>query len=142
MQLIAFGAAVQVVGYAIMAPAPPFPVLVLGYFLNGFGLSFQVSHMTVLKSISTSFPVPVGCPSERLCGLAKVSRRNENGYPSRRVWSWSPGRTTRLHAICQCEPVVLPLLNFSGHRRLYPYCTHRHVSWTQTKWWVFILRPL
>jgi hypothetical protein len=74
MQLIAFGAAVQVVGYAIMAPAPPFPVLVLGYFLNGFGLSFQVSHMNTLKSINTSFPVLVGRPSEWLCGLAEVSR--------------------------------------------------------------------
>jgi hypothetical protein len=62
MQLIAFGAAVQVVAYAIMAPAPPFPVLVLGYFLNGFGLSFQVSHMTIFEKHQHLIPYSYRMP--------------------------------------------------------------------------------
>lgn len=36
-----------------MAPAPPFPALVLGYFLNGLGLSFQVRILRY-KSIEIS----------------------------------------------------------------------------------------
>lgn len=37
------GAVTQLAGYALEAAAPPFPVFVLGYFLNGFGLALQVS---------------------------------------------------------------------------------------------------
>lgn len=32
----------QVAGYAVEAPAPPFPVFVVGYMINGFGLALQV----------------------------------------------------------------------------------------------------
>jgi len=32
---------VQVVAYAIQAPSPPFPVLLIAYSINGFGLSLQ-----------------------------------------------------------------------------------------------------
>ncbi|KAI0346461.1 MFS general substrate transporter [Trametopsis cervina] len=35
------GSAAQVIGYALMAPAPPFPVFVLGFVFNGFGISLQ-----------------------------------------------------------------------------------------------------
>ncbi|KAI0631187.1 MFS general substrate transporter [Trametes polyzona] len=35
------GSLAQVAGYALEAPAPPFPVFVLGYAVNGFGLSLQ-----------------------------------------------------------------------------------------------------
>ncbi|KAI0350646.1 MFS general substrate transporter [Trametes cingulata] len=31
----------QVAGYVLAAPAPPFPVFVLGYFMNGFGIGLQ-----------------------------------------------------------------------------------------------------
>ncbi|KAI0759756.1 MFS general substrate transporter [Irpex lacteus] len=35
------GSVSQVIGYALMAPAPPFPVLCIGYVFNGFGISLQ-----------------------------------------------------------------------------------------------------
>lgn len=35
------GSAAQVVAYAIDSPAPPFPVLVMAYAINGFGLGLQ-----------------------------------------------------------------------------------------------------
>ncbi|KAI0087346.1 MFS general substrate transporter [Irpex rosettiformis] len=35
------GAISQLIGYALMAPAPPFPVLAIGYVFNGFGISLQ-----------------------------------------------------------------------------------------------------
>ncbi|KAF8517398.1 MFS general substrate transporter [Hysterangium stoloniferum] len=31
----------QVIGYVLMVPAPPFPVLVIGYIVNGFGIALQ-----------------------------------------------------------------------------------------------------
>ena len=36
------GALAQIIGYSLEAPAPPFPVFVLGYAVNGFGMSLQV----------------------------------------------------------------------------------------------------
>ncbi|KAI0676395.1 MFS general substrate transporter [Trametes maxima] len=39
--VMVIGSFAQVIGYALEAPAPPFPVLVLGYAINGFGLSLQ-----------------------------------------------------------------------------------------------------
>ena len=44
------GSLAQVVGYCLEAPAPPFPVFVLGYAINGFGMSLQVrnAHVAVL----------------------------------------------------------------------------------------------
>ncbi|KAI0716684.1 MFS general substrate transporter [Earliella scabrosa] len=39
--VMVIGSMAQVVGYALEAPAPPFPVFVLGYAVNGFGLSLQ-----------------------------------------------------------------------------------------------------
>jgi len=35
------GAILQCVGYVIQSPAPPFPVLCIGYFFNGIGLALQ-----------------------------------------------------------------------------------------------------
>ena len=35
------GASAQLLGYCIQSLAPPFPLLVLGYAVNGFGLSLQ-----------------------------------------------------------------------------------------------------
>ena len=35
-----------------MAPAPPFPVLVIGYFFNGFGLSLQVNGSSAQSVIT------------------------------------------------------------------------------------------
>ncbi|KAH9941756.1 MFS general substrate transporter [Epithele typhae] len=40
-KVMAIGGLAQVIGYCLDAPAPPFPVLVLGYLVNGFGLSLQ-----------------------------------------------------------------------------------------------------
>ncbi|KAI0701345.1 MFS general substrate transporter [Cytidiella melzeri] len=38
---LVIGSASQMIGYALMAPAPPFPVFVLGYVFNGFGIALQ-----------------------------------------------------------------------------------------------------
>ncbi|KAI0754425.1 MFS general substrate transporter [Daedaleopsis nitida] len=40
-KVMVIGSMAQVLGYALEAPAPPFPVFVLGYAVNGFGLSLQ-----------------------------------------------------------------------------------------------------
>jgi len=40
-KVMVLGAMAQVIGYALESPAPPFPVLILGYTINGFGLSLQ-----------------------------------------------------------------------------------------------------
>lgn len=41
------GALAQVVAFAIEAPAPPFPALVLGYAINGFGAALQVCNFEI-----------------------------------------------------------------------------------------------
>ncbi|KAM5540128.1 hypothetical protein V8D89_006268 [Ganoderma adspersum] len=40
-KVMVLGSVAQIVGYCFEAPAPPFPVFVLGYAFNGFGLSLQ-----------------------------------------------------------------------------------------------------
>ncbi|OBZ67354.1 Bypass of stop codon protein 6 [Grifola frondosa] len=39
--VMVIGASAQVIGYVLEAPAPPFPVFVLGYAINGFGIALQ-----------------------------------------------------------------------------------------------------
>ena len=39
------GATAQTVGYIINSPAPPFPVLVLSFAINGFGLALQARKL-------------------------------------------------------------------------------------------------
>lgn len=41
LQLSYAGGLCQIIGYAIDSPAPPFPVLILGYVFNGFGIALQ-----------------------------------------------------------------------------------------------------
>ncbi|KAJ7634865.1 MFS general substrate transporter [Roridomyces roridus] len=40
-KMIMFGALCQIVAYAMQAPAPPFPVFVLSYVINGVGMAIQ-----------------------------------------------------------------------------------------------------
>ncbi|KAI0754427.1 major facilitator superfamily domain-containing protein [Daedaleopsis nitida] len=40
-KVMVIASVVQTIGYAVDAPAPPFPVFVLGYALNGFGIALQ-----------------------------------------------------------------------------------------------------
>ncbi|KAH9846506.1 MFS general substrate transporter [Lenzites betulinus] len=40
-KVMIIGAVAQIIGYALEAPAPPFPVFVAGYFVNGFGIALQ-----------------------------------------------------------------------------------------------------
>ncbi|KAI0767106.1 MFS general substrate transporter [Fomes fomentarius] len=42
-KVVFIGALAQIIGYALVAPAPPFPVFVIGQFFNGFGISLQLS---------------------------------------------------------------------------------------------------
>lgn len=43
LQVMVLGSLFQLVTYAIQGPAPPFPAMVLSFFLAGFGMSLQVS---------------------------------------------------------------------------------------------------
>jgi hypothetical protein len=39
---IATGSICQIIAYALQAPAPPFPVFVLSFVINGVGMAIQV----------------------------------------------------------------------------------------------------
>jgi hypothetical protein len=45
IQIIVLGSLLQVIAYAIQSSAPPFPVFVLAYFINGVGGVFQACHL-------------------------------------------------------------------------------------------------
>ena len=51
------GSLAQVVGYMLEAPAPPFPVFVLGYAFNGFGVALQVRHEYSIREFSTLYKI-------------------------------------------------------------------------------------
>lgn len=42
------------VGYALETSAPPFPAFVLGYCINGFGMSLQVHDSLLIRTHSMS----------------------------------------------------------------------------------------
>ncbi|KAG8745884.1 hypothetical protein FRC12_014421, partial [Ceratobasidium sp. 428] len=49
-KVILLGAMVQIVGYSLLAPAPPFPVMCLAYAINGFGNALQNAQANGLIS--------------------------------------------------------------------------------------------
>ena len=53
--IVVSGSLAQVVGYVLEAPAPPFPVFVLGYAFNGFGVALQVRHDYWTREFSASY---------------------------------------------------------------------------------------
>lgn len=76
------GAFAQVVGYSLEAPAPPFPVFVLGYAINGFGLSLQVDSEK--RSVSLAIlTLCTGRGCKRLRCFPQGQRRHENGHIAR-----------------------------------------------------------
>ena len=54
-RMLITGAIAQTIGYALEAPAPPFPVFVLGFAINGFGLALQVRLAKLHRLVSLSF---------------------------------------------------------------------------------------
>ena len=52
---MALGSICQLVAYAIMITAPPFPLLLCAYLIVGFGISLQVSYLASLLARFHSF---------------------------------------------------------------------------------------
>ncbi|KAI0301233.1 MFS general substrate transporter [Multifurca ochricompacta] len=44
-KVISLGSALSVIVYCIQIPAPPFPVFILSYFINGFSMGLQGAHV-------------------------------------------------------------------------------------------------
>lgn len=77
------GAFAQVVGYSLEAPAPPFPVFVLGYAINGFGLSLQVDFLKLSDSPTMCLKLSTGRGRKRVRCFPQRQRRHENGHIAR-----------------------------------------------------------
>ena len=75
--LIITGAVAQTIGYALEAPAPPFPVFVLGFAINGFGLALQVRFAISQHFVRSLF---IGRGGEWLCGKPEGSSVRQNGH--------------------------------------------------------------
>lgn len=76
------GSACQVIAYTIQAPAPPFPLFVIAFAINGFGIGLQVN--------STIFQIWIFWPS--------FQDAQANGY----VASYEEGAETKMgimHAV-------------------------------------------
>lgn len=43
LSLSLLGSVAQLIGYALYSPAPPFPLFVIAFAFNGFGLALQVN---------------------------------------------------------------------------------------------------
>jgi hypothetical protein len=60
---IATGSICQIIAYALQAPAPPFPVFVLSFVINGVGMAIQVYIFFLYLKL---FMRLAGCTSERI----------------------------------------------------------------------------
>ncbi|KAF9013472.1 major facilitator superfamily domain-containing protein [Cyathus striatus] len=60
-KVILLGAISQLAAYAILAPAPPFPVMVFAYGINGFGMSLQNAQANgFVASLKDNMTVKLG----------------------------------------------------------------------------------
>lgn len=150
------GAFAQVVGYSLEAPAPPFPVFVLGYAINGFGLSLQVDHQKRSVSLAMCLKLSTGRGCKRLCCFPQGQRRHENGHIARCLRCVSspqrlqtPGlillsglpvfRCRSLVLTSRCDPVlpdhslVVPLPRIARHRALQRHRPDRRVPFQRPR---------
>ncbi|KAK7039480.1 MFS domain-containing protein [Favolaschia claudopus] len=65
-RMIVLGALMQVVGYSIQAPAPPFPLFLLSFTFNGFGIAVQNAQ-------SNAYVVNLRHSSELYMGMLHAS---------------------------------------------------------------------
>lgn len=79
------GVFVQVVGYALAAPAPPFPVFMLGYAISGFGLSLQVDSPWYFVPRAMRLKISIGRERKRLRCFLQEKCFHENGCITRRL---------------------------------------------------------
>jgi len=50
-QTIVLGSVLQVIAYAIQSSAPPFPVFIMAYTINGIGGALEVSTLPVVDPV-------------------------------------------------------------------------------------------
>lgn len=80
------GSAAQLTGYALAASAPPFPVFILGYFINGFGMSLQVGFSAApISPFTYEYDCP-GCCSQWVYHQLQREHGDKDGYSSGCVW--------------------------------------------------------
>lgn len=78
------GSLCQIIAFSLQAPAPPFPVFVIAYTINGIGIALQVWTHGTLPYASNSWPL--GCSSQRLCCKSQRQRRGKDGLLARSLW--------------------------------------------------------
>jgi hypothetical protein len=84
------GAFLQAVAYALNAAALPFPVLCLGYGINGIGMALQVSTNNDVIKLGVEDNESVGCSSKRIRGHTEAEAGEEDGNFARSLRSLLP----------------------------------------------------
>ncbi|KZT32778.1 MFS general substrate transporter [Sistotremastrum suecicum HHB10207 ss-3] len=92
---IVLGSICQTIGYAVQAPAPPFPVLALGYVINGFGISLQDAQANgFVASLQENAAAKMGILHAAYGGGALISPLVATHFASQKHWSF--------HFLCSC----------------------------------------
>ena len=117
-----------------MAPAPPFPVLVIGYVFNGFGISLQVNggYVQFMINVSPTLAMQDAGANGYVASL-KDNANVKMGILHAIYGKYTPFEytTQRLklrqrsrciycsfvgHAVQKPSPMVFPLPNLAGYR--------------------------
>lgn len=89
------GSLFQVIAYSIACSAPPFPVFVFAFFINGIGMAVQVRSFAQKWILLFDFYEWVlECPICCICSILQEECGNKNGCPH--------GWQVKLHIVILC----------------------------------------
>ncbi|KAF7360332.1 MFS domain-containing protein [Mycena venus] len=88
-KMIAFGSICQIIAYAMQAPAPPFPVFVLSFVINGVGIAIQDAQANgYVASLKHSPEIKMGLLHGAYGAGALVSPIVATQFSQLRHWSF------------------------------------------------------
>ncbi|KAL1937871.1 hypothetical protein VTO73DRAFT_12764 [Trametes versicolor] len=83
------GSIAQIIGYTLAAPAPPFPVFVMGYFMNGLGIALQdAGANSYVASIKDSPSTKMGILHAVYGAGAFAAPLVATQFAQQRMWSY------------------------------------------------------
>ena len=135
--MVAAGALLQIVGNAIIAPAPPFPVMCLAVAINGLSGAFidaqgnalvasiKDGASTKMGLLHAAYGAPLSCLFQSSTPLIAFFR------------SRSSGRSFGINAICSARTLVFPLSRISRSRYRFRHLIDPGLPRKGRRWYVY-----
>ncbi|KAJ7108525.1 major facilitator superfamily domain-containing protein [Mycena epipterygia] len=118
------GSICQIIAYALQAPAPPFPVFVLSFVINGVGMAIQDAQANgYIASLKHNPEIKMGL-LHGAYGAGALASPLVATQVLRRIFCAHTlvNDAVLLQPVLPNSPLVLPLLGISWHRHIQHHC--------------------